>query len=670
MKKLINDLNNLYIKNQFNYDVYDWTIDLFNILMENNFMTKVPNNTIGSPCCYKEVYDDYSFDAKRCDYISANVWEYKNVKNDYKYIIGNYEFCIYPSHNTNAYNNISTSIMCLLMILQNREIEYKDLLSLVEILEKITATAIPFGKFSQGNYRYLESSLNIASYAHSLELSKIYSISNMCNKSCEIKKILTKKDDCIYPLLPFCKSDLPTPATDFNKERETIIRNLIVLCFAKKHFEIAIDLFIKYKTNFDWNITTLDLCTREAKSAWGLYTPDKYEPLIYEYFKKTPLNKLFVLQQLIDEHNSLFDTADILPKCAYVFKKIFGILEKETYYAKEKEFLKKVKSLSSNSSLEELIEIAHSNELTIVLDSLPEKFNSPRMKSACSHWIEIYKFEFRDFFLEYNYRYERNFIRNVIAKSINEHTTKELNLLQKHSTNLSEEDKEHLVEQFFLSARDVEEYKNSMPNYNEISIQLNRNLGNIINKIKNNKVIYDCLAASEYLLLNQKSEAENDSLVIDYSTFVMPQIKLVERYLKEILVQYYPDQIYKITNKSYLTKIDFKKENYSKLSAEDLSGNSTNLCQTTKYSDNSFELGSVALALQKIFCENKNYRGIFYSQYTPSTDTKFQKQFIDKVRNGYFHIHIIDSYKEALTLSQKTAYWFVKCISEAPGDIH
>lgn len=673
MRKLISDLCNIYVKNQFNFEVYDWTKDLFEVFVENNYMTKEPNNSKGSICTYKKTKEnDYSFEAKKCRYISANIWEYKNVKNDYVYNFNNGSFLLYPQLNKNAYGNISSSLIYLLLSLQKKEITTEELLSFVDIIEKITSTAIPFGKFTQGDYRYLESEINTACYAHTLEKSKMFLFANSCQNKCHIKELIEDPVNCMYPSFPyFCEIDLPTTATTFSKYREEVIKNLVTLCFCQKQFDIAIDLFIKYKTPFNWNITTLDLCTREAKSAWGLYTPDKYESLIYEYFNNTPLNKLFILQQLVDEHKSLFDLEDIIPKCVYVFKKIFYIIEKETTCVNNEKFIKKVKSLSSNSSLEDLVEIATSQELHTLIDALSYiTFEHPEMKSAVKHWLGIYIFEFRDFFLEYSHRHERNYIRDALSKSINERTTKELELLSKQSAKLSENDKEFYVKQFFLSSKDIEEYKSSIHNYSEIYPILNRQLETIINKIKNNNTIYNCIAASQFMLLNSKIDAENESLIIDYSGLVMPQIKLIERYLKEILVQFYPEKIYKIFDKLNCEKIEFKKECYANLTAEDLSGNLDNLASTDNFTSNYFDLGSTSLALQKIYCENKYYKGIFYSKTTPSTYTDFQEKFVKKVRNGYFHIHIVDNYKEALILSQKTAYWFIKCICEAPSDIH
>ena len=151
------------------------------------------------------------------------------------------------------------------------------------------------------------------------------------------------------------------------------------------------------------------------------------------------------------------------------------------------------------------------------------------------NWINIYKFDFEKYINVQNSRYENEFILSTIQKTIENH-------LLEQSKSISPEQIDECVKEFLLSAKDIEDYSFD-EDYKNFCKGLNKNLSSYIEKIKDNELIYNVLGFSQHLLNSNKYQ--NSILPLDFSGLAMQQIKIVERYLKEILVQFYPNNIYK-----------------------------------------------------------------------------------------------------------------------------
>jgi len=631
LKKIIEDLQKLYEGSECNYDIYFWRENLFEILLDNGFMTK-------KPYCSIEDYNNKAMLGKE----SALRWTYKDVENEYAYFTSGDEYTQYPIYSQtfiSAYSSLKDIFITFMLKLNEIEHERKDCILFVDLMENIINTIVPFGYFSKGCMNYLDNNVELHHY-----YLKPYLYDN----------------------------DTPIKLAIFNNCRSTMMEQLVAFCFAQKVYEKGVDLFLKYQQSLDWDFGNIIRIVKEAKNVWKLYMPDKYEHELYNCFKNVGLNKLYAFQTLIQDYEAL--KLNFIPRCVYVLKRIFEIAENEMGDFVDADTLKKVNSLDENSLIEDVVEVATSSDFKSIKDAyasvlMPNDFTKI---IQLDHWVGIYKCEFQDTIVNYagNYFYQNDFIKNTIDKILNENTDKQLKDIVRKATEIKPEEKDELVKQFFLSAKGIQEYldhdDNKLRNgYSDFMRTIDVRLDELIGKIKNNSFIYDCIACSQHILNN--GDVSSANMILDYSGMVMPQIKLVERYLKELLVQFYPDNIYRIMPNNNAIKIEFKKEHYEDLTPDDLS-------QESQYSvkernkDNILELGATSLALQKIYTENKWYNGIL-SHSGQYTNNLFDKYFIKHVRNGYFHIHIVEDYESAKELSQKTAYWFLRCIDEAPNKI-
>jgi hypothetical protein len=227
--------------------------------------------------------------------------------------------------------------------------------------------------------------------------------------------------------------------------------------------------------------------------------------------------------------------------------------------------------------------------------------------------------------------------------------------------NISNDEKERIIIAFLKSAAGYNNYPNVDTSDEKVQ--------SLYNKIKSNSHIVNQIISGENICAPFVNIGEvANEMEGDYVFMIICQVKTVERYLKEELVQNYTYNIRtkdKVTGK-LLNAIVFR--DTKELTADSLS--KRDYSQNGKYYGESWELGPVSIAVQNVLMkDNPTYSGIFKPR-SPKEGKymtfDFNTEFIQKVRNSYLHNEMINTIGKALNLRKKVAYWFYRCIDELP----
>ena len=214
-----------------------------------------------------------------------------------------------------------------------------------------------------------------------------------------------------------------------------------------------------------------------------------------------------------------------------------------------------------------------------------------------------------------------------------------------------------------VPAMTIAELDSKVPTYDYTHHPFHHTIDEMYDFIKNNKEICSAIALSQKLIEELKIGSQGD-----YICYNVGHIKAVERLLKEILVKYYRNSIYK-ADKSGM---------YFTTPITPIPTTIDDLCKKP----NALELGAVAFAMAHILCLDPAhsrgvYHGIFYAPHTIRTDADgyrrhrifggdipFWRHFVSESRNGYFHIEQIESYEKSVEISRLTSYWLTRVIDE------
>ena len=220
-------------------------------------------------------------------------------------------------------------------------------------------------------------------------------------------------------------------------------------------------------------------------------------------------------------------------------------------------------------------------------------------------------------------------------------------------------------------------YGNSDPDISRLQSRPQINdVHDIFMAINQNNKICENILSSEISLL----KLSHSSVVVpsfDYTNYVVGYIKSVERYLKEVLAQYFPNNIHFTDKKGTVSKIrllfdtinqnDLARQN--NLTAEDLSKQrKPNNTQNPQAYSTTLECGTAFYSLkyalrnyQVPFLSNQNriYNLLFNNNVRDSNGCymNLNNTWIQKVRNGYLHIDIVDSVQKAMEIRKKTSFW-------------
>ncbi len=228
--------------------------------------------------------------------------------------------------------------------------------------------------------------------------------------------------------------------------------------------------------------------------------------------------------------------------------------------------------------------------------------------------------------------------------------------------NLTDADKEDLVKKFFKSA--FHKYTNCKGIITEAKLEYEiidlskKDIDLCYEAIKNNKSLIDQIVTGEKLIepFARAYNMNYDYASGDYTNLVVCQIKAIERYIKEVLVQHHEDKIYKtVYDKDENKKFAYYENGWKKSVAKNrikLKGKNP-----TAESLNELECGYAINALLMAYKKE----GIL-EEFKVSC--KFYGKCIDEVRNGHFHIDKIETVNEALMRRSQTAFWLMHLITK------
>lgn len=259
------------------------------------------------------------------------------------------------------------------------------------------------------------------------------------------------------------------------------------------------------------------------------------------------------------------------------------------------------------------------------------------------------------------------FVDKLIAVGEKEEEEKLLNEI----SNISAEEKRDLVIRFLKCCEECQDSSYGQPytSYPYVNIDYDA----LYSKIEKNSAIINILAASQ-----KRFESFKNLNVFggDFTFMVVNQIKVVERYLKEIIVQHLVGtQIYS----SYKNKNTLFDNAKQRKIYEENNGTScivvkpTNgievLCSKSKNSI-SIQLATCMHIVSNFFEELRDDGTIEHldstfnekNQAIPTLNT-----WKSTVRNGYFHVHLVESTKDAIVVHNKTAFCLMRCIFELKG---
>ena len=191
----------------------------------------------------------------------------------------------------------------------------------------------------------------------------------------------------------------------------------------------------------------------------------------------------------------------------------------------------------------------------------------------------------------------------------------------------------------------------------------------IYKKLDDFDEIKKIIATSEILSMPYK-HITSDLINGDYTNIVACQIKLIERYLKEVIlrcaIKHNFDLEENLNKKLYFVRHDDGKvsnRNYLNVKKD------TNLSSITnnKSSTLKFEIGSCISLIannKDYFLENPQQKSVFDLKNDIVVTSYFYKNWVSIVRNEYMHIKPIKSLKEANLIAKNTSYWFLMIVSQ------
>lgn len=181
------------------------------------------------------------------------------------------------------------------------------------------------------------------------------------------------------------------------------------------------------------------------------------------------------------------------------------------------------------------------------------------------------------------------------------------------------------------------------------------NYADLYDKVKKNKKIVKQIAAAQYRF----SQVENLDLGDgDFTNLIAVQVKVIERYLKEVIVQ-------NMNGETIYSKYKFEERtaNASKYtiresdSAEELSSPKFKIELATA----GFIVGSEEIGWKLCGAVESMDENMFFCYKNRKTSSL--KHWVDSVRNGYFHIHPVENMDKVREIHYKTAFCLMRCMS-------
>lgn len=239
----------------------------------------------------------------------------------------------------------------------------------------------------------------------------------------------------------------------------------------------------------------------------------------------------------------------------------------------------------------------------------------------------------------------RQKIDQILTDRENEYEKKLLEDFNKGENRFNKIEKRKLFIDFLKACEKCQQYANYKNfSYNNIDFDA------LYAKVEKNEEIVKRIAVAQYRF----SKIEDlDFGEGDFTNLIAVQVKVIERYLKEVIAQ-------KMVGKTIYSQYNFKSgESKAKISHQIDKNDSAETLSSRSFS---IELATAAFIAGSIgweYCrDNEKIKNDFF---TSKADGGFIA-WRDSVRNGYFHIHPVENMDKAREIHYKTAFCLMKCI--------
>ena len=224
----------------------------------------------------------------------------------------------------------------------------------------------------------------------------------------------------------------------------------------------------------------------------------------------------------------------------------------------------------------------------------------------------------------------------------------------------SDEEKQLIVKNFFKSAFDDYIKNGRQTNANseyDIHDLSDRDIDLCYDAIKSNQSLINQIVTGEILVepyvRARDMNINHDYATGDYTNLVVCQIKAMERYVKEVLVQHHKEEIWKTKPQQGGARWPDEWKKTDKI------GNKIRVPQNPTAEDlHDLECGGAIYALRKAYEIEEHVRDNFCISY------KFYTKGIHEVRNGHLHIDKIKTVDDALMRRSQTAFWIMYLITK------
>ncbi len=290
---------------------------------------------------------------------------------------------------------------------------------------------------------------------------------------------------------------------------------------------------------------------------------------------------------------------------------------------------------------------------------------------------------FKDYLTSFNTQRKHyvDLLQNRIDQFYDNQLTASIKSLYKEFT---DDELESYCTNFFK--RNVSSIKNDSHNFTDERISY------LYTKIKGNKELCIILAYGEKIFENY--DTIDDLNGGDFTSLVVTQIKSFERYLKEVIIsgakknnkkELYFDMKnsgrgHHLSFKPNVRKNrkEYKFENkilVSNLKSADNLSKYEQIKNTKEYSSISIDIGKMIEFIYNeynIYAPNKNINNSIFKPRKPReprepinpTTSILYREWVKNIRNGYMHIHRIETLSRAKEINNNTAYWLLRAIEE------
>ena len=452
-----------------------------------------------------------------------------------------------------------------------------------------------------------------------------------------------------YPLL-----------NDMKEHRKCLFVELIKDILKKNNLSLSLKLFKKYSPLYGIEFRTI---------ITGVKTL---------YFENLSLGEIFYFKSMVEnEIEQTYNRKNKYYECKNYLLKLIDAAKLDKTEWKYEELIKSTSKETIKSILYSLTPLIKTlNDCFLMLNdkyiSLPFTPPKEELNNEARYYLSILIREYGRLIdpqyetSDINYQQFLLSIKEVLDKKYEEFERK----LSELSGSLSLEEKKKILFNFLKLGYDntnsinVKNYR-----FNNIS-NIDLHIEKCVDKVVNNEILLNQIVGGEKL-----NERINFSeLEADYTFMVTAQIKSIERFVKEAILKHLGDKYYidyqydketrQTKTKKYLIQKNRTLDSFSKSERTiyDCNGKKIDI-----FNPLNVELGNINYYLKNSI-KDKDINVIFENVSNYSIfNLDFNNEFIQKVRNGHFHVTVINNLSEAQYYRCETAFWLLCVLTELKG---